>query len=115
MNEAAVRMFNLENPLEQTIDKGTLGKKNVDVIGIAKDFHFKSFHYSIEPLVIYHLDVENDPQHRATFTLVKIIRPICLQHYNTFKIPGKNMRNPIPLNTLSSTRISIVYLNEKMS
>ncbi len=72
LNEAAVRMFNLENPLEQTIDKGTLGKKNVDVIGIAKDFHFKSFHYSIEPLVIYHLDVENDPQHRATFTLVKI-------------------------------------------
>ncbi len=72
LNEAAVRMFNLENPLDQTIDKGTLGKKNVDVIGIAKDFHFKSFHYSIEPLVIYHLDVENDPQHRATFLLVKI-------------------------------------------
>ena len=72
LNEAAVRMLNLENPLEQTIDRGTLGKKNADVIGIAKDFHFKSFHYSIEPLVIFHLDVENDPQHRATFILVKM-------------------------------------------
>jgi hypothetical protein len=36
-------MFNLENPLEQTIDKGTLGKKNVDVIGISKRFSFQVF------------------------------------------------------------------------
>jgi putative ABC transport system permease protein len=72
LNEAAVRMLNLENPLEQKIDNGTLGKKEVEIIGIAKDFHFKSFHFSIEPLVIYNLDIENDSQHRATFILVKL-------------------------------------------
>ena len=65
-------MLNLQSPLEQTINNGTLGKKDVDIIGIARDFHFKSFHFPIEPLVIYHLDIENDPHHRATFILVKL-------------------------------------------
>ncbi len=72
LNEAAVKMLNLENPLGQTIDRGTLGNKDVDVIGVVKDFHFKSFHYAIEPLIIYPLDVENDTLHRATYILVKI-------------------------------------------
>ncbi len=72
LNEAAVRLLNLDNPLEQTIDRGTLGLKDVDIIGIVKDFHFKSFHHVIEPLVIYPMDIENDPQHRATFILAKI-------------------------------------------
>jgi putative ABC transport system permease protein len=72
LNEAAVRMLNFKNPLEQTIDKGTLGSTDVDVIGIVQDFHFKSFHFEIEPLVIYPLDVENDPTHRATYVLVRM-------------------------------------------
>lgn len=72
LNEAAVRLLNIENPLNLIIDRGTLGKTNVDVIGVVKDFHFKSFHFAIEPLVIYPLDVENDSQHRATFILVKM-------------------------------------------
>lgn len=72
LNEAAVSMLNFENPLDQTIDRGTLGETNVEVIGVVKNFHFKSFHFAIEPLVIYPLDVENDSQHRATFILVKM-------------------------------------------
>ena len=72
LNEAAVKLLNLKNPLEQTIDRGTLGKKDVDVAGIVKDFHFKSFHFSIEPLVIYCLNIENDPQHQANYMLVKM-------------------------------------------
>ena len=72
LNEAAVRVLNLKNPLDETIDRGTLGEKDVDIIGVVKDFHFKSFHFTIEPLVIYPLDIENDPQHRATFILVKV-------------------------------------------
>ena len=83
LNEAAVNLLGLNNPLEQTIDRGTLGQKNVDVIGIVKDFHFKSFHYAIEPLVIYSLDVGKDPENQANFMLVKLRSgtvPSTLQH-----------------------------------
>ncbi|HYI78819.1 MAG TPA: FtsX-like permease family protein, partial [Chryseolinea sp.] len=72
LNEAAVNLLGVDNPLQQTIDRGTLGQKNVDVIGIVKDFHFKSFHYAIEPLVIYFLDIEKDPEHQTNFMLVKL-------------------------------------------
>ena len=71
LNEAAIRTLNLKEPFEQTIDRGTLNEP-ADVVGIVKDFNFKSFHYAIEPLVIFKLDIENDPQHRATFILVKV-------------------------------------------
>ena len=72
LNEAAVRLLNTDKPFELTIDRGTLGPREMDVVGVVKDFHFKSFHFAIEPLVIFPLDVETDPQHRATFILVKI-------------------------------------------
>jgi putative ABC transport system permease protein len=72
LNEAAVKLLGIESPLEAKIDEGTLGKTEVDVIGVVKDFHFKSFHHKVEPLVIYPLDVENDPQHRITYLLVRI-------------------------------------------
>ena len=116
LNEAAVKMLNLESPLEHTIDAGTLGKKDVDIIGIAKDFHFQSFHYSIEPLVIYNLDIENDPQHRATFILVKLGSS---ELPATLAIHSRHLEKIytrlIPLSTLSSTRISIACLNVKTS
>ncbi len=72
-------------PWPKKIDHGTLGDKDVDVIGIVKDFHFKSFHYEVEPLVIYPLDVENDIHHNATFVLVKITSqdiPATLENIN---------------------------------
>ncbi len=72
LNESAVRLLHADNPFNLTIDRGTLGQREMDVVGVVKDFHFKSFHFAIEPLVIYPLDVENDPQHRVTFALVKI-------------------------------------------
>lgn len=72
LNETAVNTLNIKNPLMQTIDQGTLGTTDVDVIGVVKDFHFKSFHHNIEPLVIYSLDIENDPSHRATFMMVNM-------------------------------------------
>jgi len=71
LNETAVRTLNLKEPFEQTIDRGTLNEA-VDIVGIVKDFNFKSFHYAIEPLVIFRLDVEHDDQHRASFILVKV-------------------------------------------
>lgn len=72
LNETAIRSLNLKDPLNQTIDRGTLGNEAVEIIGVVKDFNFKSFHYAVEPLVIYSLDVEKDRQHRANFVLVKI-------------------------------------------
>lgn len=72
LNEAAVRMLNTDDPFDLTIDRGTLGNKDVDIVGVVKDFHFKSFHFPIEPLIIYPLDIENNNEHRANFILVKI-------------------------------------------
>ena len=72
LNEAAVKQLGLKNPLETRIDIGTLGRNEVEVIGVVKDFHFKSFHHQVEPLVIYSLDVENDPKHDVTYVLVKV-------------------------------------------
>jgi putative ABC transport system permease protein len=70
LNESAIRKLKIENPLDQKIDQGTLGHEEVSIIGIAKDFHFQSFHHFIEPLVIYRVDWEN--LRRANYALVKI-------------------------------------------
>lgn len=72
LNETAVNHTGLEKPLENKIDRGTMGVQEVDIIGVVRDFHFKSFHHQVEPLVMLPLDVENDPNHNATFLLVKI-------------------------------------------
>jgi putative ABC transport system permease protein len=72
LNETAVNDLGLKNPLAEKIDRGTMGNNLVDIIGVVKDFHFKSFHHSVEPLVIFPLDVDNDPHHNATFILIKI-------------------------------------------
>lgn len=47
LNEEAVRQIGLEDPLNKRW--GQSGK----IIGIVKDFHFKSVHEKIEPIVIY--------------------------------------------------------------
>jgi putative ABC transport system permease protein len=70
LNETAVRKLNIDKPLEQKIDRGTLGNKEVEIIGVAKDFHFQSFHHQIEPLVIYQVDWEHF--NRANYILVKV-------------------------------------------
>ena len=56
INETAVRIFSLgENPLGQiltvnTDDKG--GKRSMTVIGVVKDFHFRSLHEPIAPMIM---------------------------------------------------------------
>jgi putative ABC transport system permease protein len=72
LNEAAVKQLGLHQALTAKIDIGTMGRQEVDIIGVVKDFHFKSFHHAVEPLVFYSLDVEHDPQHRVSYALVKI-------------------------------------------
>jgi putative ABC transport system permease protein len=59
INETAVSTFGLgENPLGQTLTMGTAnnGKRNLTIIGVIKDFHFRSLHETIAPLIML-----NDP------------------------------------------------------
>ena len=48
LNEEAIRQMGLENP----VDKKVKWDDPLTIIGIVKDFHFKSIHEKIEPLVI---------------------------------------------------------------
>jgi len=55
INETAVKTFNLgKNPLGQiltaSIENG--GKRSLTIIGVIKDFHFRSLHESIAPLIM---------------------------------------------------------------
>jgi len=49
LNEAAIREFDVENPFDIEIK---VPGGNAKVVGIVKDFNFKSLHYGIEPLAI---------------------------------------------------------------
>ena len=53
LNEAAVKAFGLENPLEAGFQKN--GKIN-KIIGVVKDFNFESLHNRIRPMVIFCAD-----------------------------------------------------------
>lgn len=55
VNETAVRQFGWDNPLGKKVNWD--GEKQGTVIGVVKDFHFKSLHTEITPLVI-HMDQE---------------------------------------------------------
>jgi putative ABC transport system permease protein len=50
LNEAAVREFGLENPMDAYFEKRGVTNK---VIGVVKDFNFQSLHNNIKPLVIF--------------------------------------------------------------
>ena len=58
LNESAVKEFDWERP-EMAIGKGILIPQTPEkfikrrVVGVVKDFHFKSLHQKIEPLVLY--------------------------------------------------------------
>jgi putative ABC transport system permease protein len=50
LNEAAVKAFGLENPLDAVFkNEGKINK----IVGVVKDFNFQSFHARIKPLVIF--------------------------------------------------------------
>ncbi len=46
LNEAAVNAMHLKNPLGKTV---VYARKNLQVIGVVKDFHFESMHSEIKP------------------------------------------------------------------
>ena len=48
VNEAAIRVMNLDEPLGKTIK--LWGQYELEIIGVVKDFHFQSFHDVVNPL-----------------------------------------------------------------
>ena len=50
LNETAVEMMGLRNPIGQTVQK--FGR-NLQVIGVVKDFHFESLHEPIKPCYLF--------------------------------------------------------------
>jgi putative ABC transport system permease protein len=46
VNEAFVKHYNLENPLEATV-------RDYPIIGVVEDFNFNSLHYEIEPAILW--------------------------------------------------------------
>jgi putative ABC transport system permease protein len=52
INEAAAKFLGWDDPLDKKIES-PLGQKGV-VVGVLKDFNYKSLHSSIEPLILMH-------------------------------------------------------------
>lgn len=48
-NETAIRLMGIEDPVGKSVN---LWGKDMTIIGIVKDFHFKSFHQAVSPLFI---------------------------------------------------------------
>jgi putative ABC transport system permease protein len=49
INEQASKIFGFKDPIGQEVsDNG----RNLTIVGVVKDFHFKSLHYKIEPLIM---------------------------------------------------------------
>jgi putative ABC transport system permease protein len=56
LNQAAVKVFGLDDPLGKQIVRvgSTLEtSENLTIIGVMKDFHFESLHHQIRPLIIF--------------------------------------------------------------
>ncbi|HEY4653596.1 MAG TPA: ABC transporter permease [Cyclobacteriaceae bacterium] len=51
INEEAMRVLGFENPVSEYLTDGE--GESYEIIGVAKDFHFKSVHDRIEPLLLY--------------------------------------------------------------
>lgn len=53
LNESAVKMMGLENPIGKRISKDVYqAREEREVIGVVKDFHYGSLHHKVEPLVL---------------------------------------------------------------
>lgn len=74
LNQSAVKLLNLENPIGETIhlidhDEGQRAVFNYKVIGVVKDFNYVSLHNEIEPLVIQSTEAFAG---RMSYILVKL-------------------------------------------
>ena len=53
INETAMKTLGWEDPLNKKISFPDLNRNWANVIGVAKDFHFRSLHEVIEPLILF--------------------------------------------------------------
>ena len=53
INEAAAKFFGFKNPLNQTIYRHAYRLQTFHIVGVMKDFHFKSLRENISPVVLY--------------------------------------------------------------
>lgn len=56
LNETAVRKYGLEEPVgailhQDDVAGSSFRAKDIEVIGVVKDFHYQSFHYPIQPMI----------------------------------------------------------------
>jgi putative ABC transport system permease protein len=73
INESAVRFMELENPFSTSFDyspEPAVDSVDYHIIGVVKDFHFKSLHHEIEPWILYPLS--EDIWWYAYFVMIKI-------------------------------------------
>ncbi|GAB3958751.1 ABC transporter permease [Spirosoma harenae] len=76
INEAAVRAFNTNNPLDQELTEVDVnGSKTYKIIGVINDFNYESLHRQVRPLVFHF-----SPVRQATSILTVRIQPNATKH-----------------------------------
>jgi putative ABC transport system permease protein len=92
LNEAAVREFGMDNPIGQMIYTLDSNRFQFEVIGITKDFHFRSLHDKIEPLM---LAWNSDPGKTASIRIAPSNIPATLK---TIETEFKQIWGQVPFN-----------------
>jgi putative ABC transport system permease protein len=64
VNEAAVKAMRMESPLGKRVSSGN---NHANIIGVVKDYHFRSLHQKIEPLIL----IYSPPNCRVLFARLK--------------------------------------------
>jgi putative ABC transport system permease protein len=101
LNQAAVREFGLDNPLEEKFSvPGKGGMKDMTVVGVVKDFHVYSFKQKIEPLMLY-----INPDY--FYTVAVRIRPENTK--NTLAFLEKTWKDIFPVSRFSYTFLEDSY------
>ncbi len=96
MNEAAVKHFGLERPISGAKLKDfSIYDKNVEIIGVVKDFHFKSLHHIVEPLLFYwsknafntiSIKIQSEHFYQTIELIEEDYKSICPNHPFTYRI-----------------------------
>lgn len=106
INEEAVRQMNLSEPLGKTINFGDRVKN--PIIGVVKDFNFKSVHKRIEPMLIY---IDQDEFYRVA---VKIGSGNLVEQVEAIKRVFKKINPAAPFDyTFLDDEIDASYKNEE--
>ncbi len=114
LNEAAVDMLQVENPLDIIIDNGTMGKTPYTVVGIVKDFHFNSFRHKVKPLIIYPNNNLQDNQ--QNFILVKLDNAKSNGQLEEIKAEWNKLSNSAPFDyTFLDQNFARLHLQEKIT